>query len=201
MLVRNRMSQKVITVPPACSLDEARRLLRRHDIRQLPVVRGQRLVGILTDRDLRGAAAKAKTVADVMTPRPFVIAADAATDEAARMLRVHKINALPVVDKGRVVGILSSSDVLDAFVELSGVSEPTHHLTVMTDETRGADRRIRQLLHHVRAELKWLQHDARHPGRFHLRLRARHVDDVVDALEGAGFEVTAVVAPARKRAG
>ena len=64
MLVRYRMSPKVITVEPQQSLAEARSLLHRHNIRQLPVLRSGRLVGIITDRDLRGAGNKDATVAE-----------------------------------------------------------------------------------------------------------------------------------------
>ena len=120
-------------------------------------------------------------------------------DEAARVLRTHKIGALPVVEKGTLVGILAGSDVLDAFVDLSGVAEPTYHLT-LTGDGPEMERRIRQVIERERGELKWLHRDRRQrPAQVHLRLKAQRIDDIVTELEAGGFEVQAVVAPPPKR--
>jgi acetoin utilization protein AcuB len=200
MLVRNRMSSKVITIEPTQSLDEARALLHRHRIRQLPVLRKGRLVGIITDRDLRGAGAKPVTVGDLMTPKPIVTEPDVSVDEAARVLTAHKIGALPVVDQGKLVGILASADILDAFVALSGVGESTYRIVISGAKGRLAERRVREVVAAQRGELKWLHADTRDPNKLHVRLKTRRVDDVVTALEAAGFNVDALVAPARSPA-
>jgi acetoin utilization protein AcuB len=200
MLVRNRMSSKVITVEPEESLTAARALLHRHRIRQLPVVQKGRLVGIITDRDLRGAGAKDSTVAEFMTPKPMVIGPDASVDEAARVLTAHKIGALPVVEGTKLVGILGSTDILDAFVDLSGVGEATYRIVISNAKGRLAERQVRQVVEQHRGDLKWLHPDTRQPNKLHVRLKARRIDDVVTALEAAGFSVDALVAPARSRA-
>jgi acetoin utilization protein AcuB len=200
MLVRNRMSPKVITVEPQQSLTEARSLLHRHSIRQLPVLRNGRLVGIITDRDLRGAGNKDATVAELMTPKPIVIGPNASVDEAARTLTAHKIGALPVVDGGKLVGILASADILDAFVDLSGVGEATYRIVLSGAKGKQAERQVRELVVQKHGELKWLHPDTRHPNKLHLRLKSRRVDDIVTALEAAGFNVDVVVAPAPSRA-
>jgi acetoin utilization protein AcuB len=199
MLVRNRMSRKLVTVGPQQSLAEARVLLDKHGIRQLPVVRHDRLVGILTDRDIRSARTPKKAVEDVMTSKPVVVGPNVPVDEAARVLRTHKIGALPVVEGGHIVGILTGSDVLDAFVDLSGVAEPTFHLTV-TAEGLDSERRIREIIAHERGELKWLHRDRRQrTGQVHLRVKARRIDDIVTELDAAGFEVQALIAPSKRR--
>ena len=200
MLVRNRMSSRVITVEPQQSLTEARSLLHRHNIRQLPVLRNGRLVGIITDRDLRGAGGKDATVADLMTPKPIVIGPNASVDEAARALTAHKIGALPVVDGGKLVGILASSDILDAFVDLSGVGEATYRIVLSGAKGKQAERQVREVVTQKHGELKWLHPDARHASKLHLRLKSRRVDDIVTALEAAGFNVDALVAPSGSRA-
>ena len=199
MLVRNRMSSRVITVEPQVSLSAARALLHRHRIRQLPVLRKGHLVGIITDRDLRGTSAADATVADRMTPKPMVIGSNASVDEAARLLTAHKIGALPVVDGGKLVGILASSDILDAFVDLSGVGEATYRIVISGASGKLAERRVREVVAAQHGELKWLHPDTRERSKLHLRLKARRVDDVVTALEAAGFNVDALVAPSRSR--
>ncbi len=200
MLVRNRMSPNVITVEADYTIAEARTLLHRHRIRQLPVVRRERLVGIVTDRDLRSAPASAETVAEVMTTKPAVTSPGAAVDEAARQLRQRKFGALPVVEGGKLVGILTASDVLDAFVDLSGVGEATYRIVLSGAKGKQAQQQVRQTVGSTRGELKWIHPDSRDASKLHLRLKARRIEDIVTALEAAGFEVDALVAPAGSRA-
>ena len=201
MLVANRMSARVVTVEPQQSLEEARTLMLKHKIRQLPVMKQKRLVGIVSDRDLRSAPTTAKMVGEIMTPKPLVIAATASVDEAARVIRQHRVGALPVLEGSRLVGILSATDVLDAFIDLSGVGEHTYRLALSNVKGRQAHQKVRQIVvDRGRAELKWLHPDTKDPARLHLRLKARRVDEVVTALEAAGFDVDAVIAPAKSRA-
>lgn len=197
MLVRDHMSRRVITIDAGRSLREAEALLLRHRIRQLPVLRDKQLVGIVTHRDLRGARAGARTVAQVMTAKPLVIAADAAVDEAARELRAYKIGALPVTDGKALAGIITVSDVLDAFVALSGVREPSVRLTLISRSARDAEERARRAVARAKGAVRWLHREPRvRPPRLHLRVSARRVDDLVTALEADGFEVAGVVSSA-----
>ena len=194
MLVRDRMSRKVITTQRQQPIGEARALLHKYNIRQLPVMQQERLVGIVTDRDLRSASVTAKTVADLMTPKPVVIGPNTPVDEAARLLRAHKIGALPVLDNGKLIGILGGSDILDAFVDLSGVREPTYHVILTAADGPDTERRVRRIVEQERGELKWIHRDkSQRPPQVHLRLKARRVDDIVTELEAAGFEVSGVV--------
>ena len=196
MLVRDRMSREVITIAAERPISDAGRLLARHRIRQLPVMRKGQLVGIITHRDLRTARPPTRTVASVMTAKPFTITSDAAIDEAARLMRTYKIGGLPVVERKQLIGIITVADVLDAFVTLSGVSERTYRVAVMGGGDGTAGRRARRAVERAHGELKWLYRDAqpRRP-QLHMRIKAKRVDDVVAALEADGFEVVRVVAP------
>ncbi|MBI4515171.1 MAG: CBS domain-containing protein [Deltaproteobacteria bacterium] len=197
MFVGDRMSRRVVTAPPQLPLAEARALLERHHIRQLPVLQGTQLVGIITDRDLRAAPATTRAVRQAMTANPLTIAPDAPVDEAARLLRAHKINALPVIKAGKLSGILTASDVLGAFIELSGVAERTYRIIFRA--TAGTEGRVRRVIEGARGEIKWLHREHGRARRLHVRLKARRIEDVTAALEGAGFEVSAVVAPPPRR--
>lgn len=198
MLVRDYMSSKVISVDPQCPITQARGLLRKHRIRQLPVLRKDRLAGIVTDRDVRGASAAMKTVAEVLTAKPSVIAPDAPIDEAARLLRTLKVGALPVVVNGRLVGIVTTADVLDAFVDFCGVSEPTYHLLLTGGDGPEAKWRVRRVIERKHGDLKWIYRDPR-SGKVQVRIRAIKVDDIVDGLEAEGFEVSTILSPPRGR--
>lgn len=194
MLVRYHMSSRVVSVEPKEPLSAARKLLEGNGVRQLPVVHDGLLVGIITDRDLRAAAADASRVEEVMTRDPITIESSRSVDEAARLLRRCKVNALPVVDGDRLEGILSTSDVLDAFVLLSGVAEPTCRLVIEAPGGVDTDTRLRSILGQHRAELLWMRRSSgRHRSQVHARLRTDHLDDIETALEAAGFEVLATI--------
>jgi acetoin utilization protein AcuB len=128
------MKHPVVTVKPRDSAVHARALMAKHRINQVPVVVGSRLVGIVTDRDLRDAfpsvfeaAAScggstdpaAIPVEHLMTAKVVSLPPDASLADAARIMRRERIGAVPIVEAGRLVGLLARSDVLDAFVELS----------------------------------------------------------------------------------
>jgi acetoin utilization protein AcuB len=188
------MSSRVVSIEPKEPLAAARKLLESNGVRQLPVVHDGLLVGIITDRDLRAAAADASSVEEVMTRDPITIESSHSVDEAARLLRRCKVNALPVVDGDRLEGILSTSDVLDAFVLLSGVAEPTYRLVIEAPGGLDTDTRLRSILGQHHAELLWMRRSSgRHRSQVHVRLRTDHLDDIETSLEAAGFEVLATI--------
>ena len=135
MTIKAFMKHPVITVRPHDSIRHAREVMEEHRINQLPVVVDGRLVGIVTDRDLRdafpsvfeqlGARKRPRVkvadpaairVEDIMTSAILTLPPDAPVEDAARLLRKERIGALPIVGGGRLVGILTRSDVLDAFL-------------------------------------------------------------------------------------
>ncbi|HET9905318.1 MAG TPA: CBS domain-containing protein [Anaerolineales bacterium] len=124
--VRNWMTANPITITPQTTLHEARQLMDEHYIRRLPVLHKGRLVGIVTRGDLREAQASTATTLNVyelnylldqlpakefMAYEPITVSADAPIGEAARRMQQHKIGALPVVEYGELVGIITESDL------------------------------------------------------------------------------------------
>jgi len=202
VLVRFHMSSRVATVGPKDTLETARHQLDSHGVRQLPVVHEGLLVGIITDRDLRSAEPEAHLVEEVMTQNPITIESSGSVDEAARILRQSKVNSLPVVDEDQLVGMLSTSDVLDAFVALSGVAEPSYRLVLDAAGGADADERLRAVLARARAEVLWMQRGSgRHRSHVHVRVRTTMVGDVTTALEAAGFTVLATIVSPGNAAG
>jgi acetoin utilization protein AcuB len=138
MEVRKWMKHPVHGIKPLDNIVHARELMETHRINQLPVVVDGRIVGIVTDRDLRDAfpsvfdappfrrrkpAVTATdpahvTVEMVMTPGVTSIAPSASMIQAARRMRTQRIGALPVVEGERVVGIITRSDILDGFAAM-----------------------------------------------------------------------------------
>lgn len=130
--VRQSMSVDPVTVEPKDSLQKVVELLRRRDIRSVPVVESGKLVGIVTDRDVRQVAPgypllrdeeeihrymKNLTVTAAMTADPMTIAPEAPLVEAAKILETYRISSLPVVERTKLVGMLTVTDLLRAFVD------------------------------------------------------------------------------------
>ena len=133
MKVSKYMTRKVITVTPEMSVKDAFLTMRTHRVRHLPVVDGDSLAGIISDRDLRRPrwvdALEDWTscyqiddnvaVKDVMTSKPEVLRTYDQILKAIGIFREHRYGALPVLDKtGALVGILSAQDLLLALEEL-----------------------------------------------------------------------------------
>lgn len=115
--VRELMTPGVETVSPSQPLREAAQMMKAGDFGSMPVVEGDRLVGVLTDRDIvvRAVAAGLDTsstrVSEVASREPVVVAADQDLDAALELMAEHRVRRLPVVDDGRLVGVLSQADV------------------------------------------------------------------------------------------
>jgi CBS domain-containing protein len=123
MLVKNFMTPNPVVVKPEDGVKFTFNLLKRNRFRQAPVVKDGKLLGMVTDRDLRGAIAEENhvVVADVMSSSPVTISEDATVEGAAKIIRNCKFNALPVVSrKDELVGIISVTDIIDGLLKLLG---------------------------------------------------------------------------------
>lgn len=200
MLVEQWMSKKLVTARRSEAIGEAQRALTRYGIRQLPVVERGRLIGIVTDRDLRSAPPEARKVQDVMSFDPRTVEAVESIDSAAHLMRTWKVNALPVVRKGKLAGVITTSDLLDAFVALTGAAEPSYRL-VIVPAARSRLRSIGQVIEETHSEVRWLRETGKGKSRqAHARIVTKDVDSVVTALEAAGHAVIATVTSAAPRA-
>lgn len=136
-LVRDWMSPNPVIIGPKVTLPEAQGVMKERRIRRLPVVDRGRLVGILTEGDLRGAESSAATtlsilewhyllgkltVEKIMTWEPITLKPDATIRQAAQLMLAHKIGGLPVVENDKLIGIITESDIFRVLVEQS---EPT----------------------------------------------------------------------------
>jgi CBS domain-containing protein len=130
MLVRECLRSAPVTVPPGCTLEEAGQLLGSHGVGSLLVVVGDRLVGIVTDRDItvRGVGAgKASSapVEEVMTPDPVTIQGSADVYEAFTVFKTASSRRLPVLEDKDLAGIISVDDLLLSLVtEFGAVMSP-----------------------------------------------------------------------------
>jgi acetoin utilization protein AcuB len=136
MIVGRNMRGDLITVKETDTLEKAFELMKRHRIRHIPVIKRKALVGIITERDIRQAMvpmSESKRKKDLYFIPPNVLVKDFMTselitvephthiEEAARLIYHHKIGGLPVVEKGKLVGIITETDILGVFTEMMGL--------------------------------------------------------------------------------
>jgi len=136
MLVKNWMSKPVITTDVDDSMEKTIKLLKKHNIKMLPVLEKNKLVGILTDRDLKRASASDATTLDIhellyllskirvkniMTKDPITVPSDYTVEETADVLLKNKISGVPVVDHNKkVVGVITQTDLFKVLISLTG---------------------------------------------------------------------------------
>jgi CBS domain-containing protein len=137
MKVRELMTKQPATVKPDATLGEVATLMKQEDCGSIPVVEGGRLVGIVTDRDLvvRGIAAgkdpKSQRVSEVMSADPVAIGPNEDVSDAETVMGARQIRRLPVVEDGKLVGILVTAQIARVGSErktgetLKEISEPT----------------------------------------------------------------------------
>jgi len=119
MTVRDVMTPRLVVIGPEAPCDKARLIMDQHRIRHLPVVSTGRLVGMVSDRDVRSAAheSPATVVARIMTPNPVTVTSQTRIEHAARIMLDARFGSLPVVDDD-LVGIVTYTDLLRAFVRV-----------------------------------------------------------------------------------
>lgn len=153
MLVGSRMTPDPITVTDKTPIDEALKIMRNKNVRRLPVLSGKgEMVGIVAEKDILYASPSPATslsiheihyliskltVAEIMTKKVYTVTDDTPLEEAARVMADQRIGALPVMHDGKLVGIITETDLFKAFVELLGAREPGVRLTMRIPQEQG----------------------------------------------------------------
>jgi acetoin utilization protein AcuB len=206
MLVRDCMKTRLITVGPDTSLPEAFALLQLHSIRHLPVVEGDRLLGLVSDRNLRlkmvpshgrGGHSyrfpRGGTVREVMVQDPLTVTPHHPVEDAAILLHDYKVGCLPVVEGDKLVGVITVVDILEIFVDLMGLIQQSTRIDLKLDGRQA----LSEVLKTVRAcDAEVLSVSISQPESgervYHLRLKTDEASDVAQALERRGYAVIGV---------
>lgn len=162
MLVKNWMNKKVITIEERDSMQDAIKLMKENDIRMLPVMNMGRLVGVITDRDLKRASASDATtleiheyiyllskiqVKEIMTKPPITVPFDYTLEETAQVLLENKISGVPVVDSdSKMVGTITQSDIFRALVSLTGLSKRGISFAFMVEDRPGSIKDVNDVI-------------------------------------------------------
>ncbi len=191
------MIKEVVTVSPEDSLEKALQLMKLHSIRHLPVVEGEKLVGLVTESSLRQYMQPQeldRPLKEVMIINPLTISPEATIDAAAQIIYRHKIGGLPVVEENRLVGILTITDILEAFIELMGILRASSRLDVIPKEPEGLDG-VLEIIRGFGGKVISIGMDVNPQGEkvYFIRLERMPLEPVASALEVAGHRVISVV--------
>jgi acetoin utilization protein AcuB len=198
MLVANRMTKEPVTVEPVDLLIRASHKMQAGGFRRLPVVAGGKLVGIITERDLRehrGHLEHTK-INGVMSENLLTVSPGTTLEEAAQIMLKRQIGGLPVLDEGRLVGIITASDVLNAFLDVMGAARggSTRIDFVLEGEEHGlteASRIIAREGGEVLGVGTYREKLGENPICY-LRLISGNADKIARALRVSGYDVLGV---------
>jgi len=204
MLVRDWMTPDPVTITPDTPVLEAIKLLKEKGFRRLPVLENGRLVGIVTDKDLKDAMpSKATTlsvwelnyllskltVSEVMAKPVITVQAEEPLEEAALLMEEYKVGGLPVLDGNKLAGIITITDVLRAFIEVMGMKEGGVRITFDVPDRPGALAHAAQAV--PPANIVSVATAGKHGGlrRIVMRVTGEEAEKVPERLEAAGERV------------
>jgi acetoin utilization protein AcuB len=208
MLVKDRMSAHPITIEPDTSVTEALSFMRQNRVRRLPVVdRHGNLLGIVSEKDLLYASPSPATslsvyeigyllsklkVKEIMTREVITVCPDCPIEEAARIMVDHKIGGLPVVEDGRLVGIITETDLFKVFLEMLGAREQGLRVSVSVRNEPGTLARLASAIASQGGDILSLgtfYGEDRSHGRITLKVRGITEEQVRIAVQQAEAEL------------
>ncbi len=194
MLVRERMTPDPVIIGPQAMLATAQEYMTVGHFRRLPVIQDGILIGILTDRDIRwhaGAEERTKVQA-AMTESPLTVPPDMAVEEATKLMLRDQISGLPVVENGKLVGIITASDILNAFLEMTGATTPNSVRINLLPKTGGSLADAAKLIEEQGGEVLGVgihrEPDHRTHG-FFMRIHGLDTTTAATALRKSGYTV------------
>ncbi|MBW2095862.1 MAG: CBS domain-containing protein [Deltaproteobacteria bacterium] len=169
MQVQNWMSKDVVTVDEQTPIIEVMHLLEEHDIRHIPVTKEGKLVGMITDRDVKEASPSKATslkaqelyyllaemkAKDVMKADPIVISPDQTMEVAAVKMLEHKVTGIPVVTRaGDLIGIISQGDVFRVLISITGIYQGGVQFAFNLEDRSGTIKEVANVLREEDAQI------------------------------------------------
>lgn len=199
MKVGEWMERELVTIDRNTTIQEAISLMKKHSIRHLPVIEEGRLVGLVTEGDMRqvfvASLIEELGIDDVMIKDPFTVKVDTEIDDAARVIYYNKIGGLPVVDEGQgLLGIITVADIMAAFIELMGVLKSSSRIDIVLGQDPEAFEGVSRIISSNGGKIisvGMLPQSDRKKNIYFFRLEKHRIGKIVDALGKAGYRVIA----------
>lgn len=213
MKVKERMTADVKTVNPDTSITEAFRIMKDSNIRRLPVMQGQNLIGIVTLTDLNQASPSAATslsihelnyllaktkIKDILPRKQqvFTVSSHNYIETAAKIMRQQQISGLPVVDDGQLVGIVTETDIFDALIDILGVKQPHSRIDLYVPSGPGSLADITGIIasHGINIINTVVYYDEK-KFRYKVIIRIEELNgqEIAEELNKKGYEIESVI--------
>ena len=195
MRVAEIMNKDPITIPPKTPVGQALKLMQQHQIRHLPVIENDVMVGWISARTLRevllASMLEVITVGDVMVQAPISVTAETSVEEAARLVHEHRIGGLPVLEGDKLVGVLTVHDLLSAFIVMLGLLRSSSRLDLLIDSKPKTLEKVSRLIQEsggkiINIALGPTQEDKR---CYFFRLEKCDLDPIIATLKDQGYQV------------
>jgi acetoin utilization protein AcuB len=196
MKVKSWMVTEVITASPEDTVEEAIQLMRRFSIRHIPIIENGKLVGLVTESNLRAYLSSEKLqlpLKEVMILNPITVDPETSIDEAARIIYKYKIGGLPVITEGKLVGIITITDILEAFIELMGLLKSSSRLDVIPKKDNLDE--VLEIIRKGGGKIISIGMDVNLNGEkvYFIRLEKIALDKIASDLETSGHKVVSLV--------
>jgi len=210
MRIRDIMSTNVVTVDEETLVDDARKIMEAHKIRRLPVMKRDKLVGLVTKHMLLEAAPSPATslsihelhyllakmtVKEIMVKNPSTISPDMPVEEALQLGQEKGYGAFLVMEKGRLVGVVTESDIVRVMTRVLGVKEKGKRIDIKVSKEFGNFQRIMKILDEhktVLLSMMTLKDPEKEDWLTILRVESEDAEPIAKELESAGFNITYV---------
>jgi acetoin utilization protein AcuB len=186
-----------VTISESASIEEALMLMKTYAFRHLPVVSENNLLeGLVTLADLKQGLIPSMlgtiSLGDLIIKNPITVGPDEDIERAARLIYENKISGMPVVEGGRLVGILTETDILRTFIDMMGILTSSSRVDVVIGEEPGAFKRALQIIQDQGVDIinVGIAPETAPPRTYFFRLSPCKTETIKDALENAGFKVS-----------
>jgi acetoin utilization protein AcuB len=200
MKIKSLMIPDPITITEKATINEAIELMKANSIRHLPVVGEENMLkGFVTLADLKLALIPSMvaglSLADIMIRNPITVDPSSDIDIAAQLIYKYKIGGIPVVKKGKLVGIITESDLLRAFVDMMGILNASSRIDVQVGSERGLFKKALHIIVENGGEIINLAMSAPRTRKrtYSFRLAPCRTEVIKRALEKDGFRVVAAM--------
>ena len=198
MKIKRRMAKQLITIPSDSTVMDAMYLFHNHAIRHLPVVDEGQFVGFISDSDIKQAlllpGGSDMLIAEFMDKTPMTIDPEDSMEDAARIIYSNRIGGLPVVEDGKLVGIITVGDILAEFIEIMGGLQASSRIDLILPDGQADFEAVSRIIKQNGGQILSVgmsDANGKHKKNYFFRLKKCTVAPISEALRQQGYEVVA----------
>ena len=203
MLVETIMRKNVVILTPSDTIRNARDLMKEHDIRHIPICVDEKLIGIVSDRDIRDSLPSSlfpdgeervlqSSVSKIMTENTLTAHPLDFIEDAAKIIQKYRIGCLPIVCQQKVVGLVTAADVIQTFITITGADMPSSQIEVLVNKNNACIQEIVSIITSQKATiLSMLTYPTEIEDKFTLAFRIKTMNplSLVERLKEEGQDV------------